>query len=135
MSDTFEVLQEKLIKMSQYITELKQLSAYTYEEYADDMKIKYSVERLLQLIIDLALDINNMILSYLKSHLLQITLTHLLTWLKQVCSHRNSPQKLLPPPALGTGWCTKLIHMCKLYPIVCLFDKQSPPYTSPLVMR
>lgn len=66
MSDTFEILQEKLIRMSQYIAELKQFSAYTYEEYTGDIKIKYSVERLLQLIVDLALDINNIILSYLK---------------------------------------------------------------------
>ncbi|AEF17935.1 protein of unknown function DUF86 [Thermoanaerobacterium xylanolyticum LX-11] len=66
MDDTFQVIQEKLVRMLEHINELKQLSSCTYEEYVHDIKLKYAIERLLQLIVDLALDINNMILAYLK---------------------------------------------------------------------
>lgn len=41
----------------------------TYQDYVKDLLPKYAVERLIHLIVDLALDINNIILSYLKKFL------------------------------------------------------------------
>ena len=61
-----EIINDKLIKMKDYLGQLKKLSPNTYEDYVKDLITKYAVERLIQLIVDLALDINNIILSYLK---------------------------------------------------------------------
>lgn len=61
-----EVINEKLLKMTQYINELKSAKPSTFEDYRKDTIKRYAIERLIQLIIDLALDINNMILSYMK---------------------------------------------------------------------
>ena len=53
---------EKLIKLEEYLRELKSYKPESFEQYVANRKNKYAVERLLQLIIDLALDINNMII-------------------------------------------------------------------------
>ncbi len=59
-----EIIVEKLLKMKEYIHQLKVIRPASYEEYLQSLTTKYAVERLLQLIVDLALDINNIILSY-----------------------------------------------------------------------
>lgn len=56
------LLKEKLIKMETYLKELRELKPNTYEQYLADKTVKYAIERLFQLIIDLAMDINNMII-------------------------------------------------------------------------
>jgi uncharacterized protein YutE (UPF0331/DUF86 family) len=61
-----ELVTEKLIKMKDYLNQLKNFSPSTYQDYIKDLLPKYAVERLIQLIVDLALDINNIILSHLK---------------------------------------------------------------------
>ncbi|MDK2917594.1 MAG: hypothetical protein PWQ37_327 [Candidatus Petromonas sp.] len=61
-----EVINEKLLKITTYINELKEIKPDTFEEYKKDIVKKYAIERLIQLIIDLALDINNIILSNMK---------------------------------------------------------------------
>lgn len=61
-----ELITEKLIKMKEYLDQLQKFTPTSYEDYMKDLVSKYAVERLLQLIVDLALDINNIILSSLK---------------------------------------------------------------------
>ena len=61
---TQEIMVEKLLKMKEYIKQLKIIKPPSYDEYLQNLTTKYAVERLLQLIVDLALDINNIILSY-----------------------------------------------------------------------
>jgi len=56
------ILTDKIIKMEQYLTELEEIQPDNYSEYISSKKDKYAVERLLQLIVDLALDINNIII-------------------------------------------------------------------------
>lgn len=53
---------DKLIKMEGYLQELKEFKPVTFEEFLSDKKTKYTTERLLQLVIDLALDINNLVI-------------------------------------------------------------------------
>ncbi len=55
-------INEKLIKLEEYLNELKDYKPENFQQYISNKKNKYAVERLLQLIIDLALDINNMII-------------------------------------------------------------------------
>ena len=61
------LIMEKAEAMKKYIKELKDLSSgMSYDEFQNNAYKRYAIERLVQLIIDLAVDINNMILSYLK---------------------------------------------------------------------
>jgi uncharacterized protein YutE (UPF0331/DUF86 family) len=62
-----ELITEKLLKMKEYLEQLQKFTPNSYEDYVKDLISKYAVERLLQLIVDLALDINNIILSALKN--------------------------------------------------------------------
>lgn len=55
----FELITGKLIKMKEYLNQLKKIAPGTYRDYLKDLVPKYAVERLIQLIVDLALDINN----------------------------------------------------------------------------
>lgn len=61
-----ELITDKLIKMKEYLNQLKKIAPDTYQDYLKDLVSKYAVERLIQLIVDLALDINNIILAYLQ---------------------------------------------------------------------
>jgi uncharacterized protein YutE (UPF0331/DUF86 family) len=61
-----EVIVEKLIKMKEYIEQLKKIKPGSYQEYLHNVTVKFAVERIIQLIVDLALDINNIILAYHK---------------------------------------------------------------------
>lgn len=57
-----EIIINKLIKMEKYISELEKFKPGTFKEYQNDQLKRYAVERLIQLIIDLALDINNILI-------------------------------------------------------------------------
>ena len=57
-----EIIVNKLIKMEEYIAELEEFKPDTYQEYKKDQLKRYAVERLIQLIIDLALDVNNILI-------------------------------------------------------------------------
>lgn len=61
-----ETIIDKMIKMKEYIEQLKKLRPAAYQEYINNLTCKYAAERLIQLIVDLALDINNILLSYMK---------------------------------------------------------------------
>jgi len=54
-----EIIINKLIKMEKYISELETFKPDTFNEYKNDQLKRYAIERLIQLIIDLALDVNN----------------------------------------------------------------------------
>jgi len=53
---------DKLIKMEGYLQELKEFRPVDFEKFLADKKTKYTIERLMQLIIELALDINNLVI-------------------------------------------------------------------------
>ncbi len=57
-----EIMQEKLSALQSYYRELKELQDITYEEYCSSNLYRRTVERLLQLIVETATDINNMVL-------------------------------------------------------------------------
>ena len=57
-----EIIVNKLIKMEKYINELEKYKPQTYNKYKNKQLKRYAVERLIQLIIDLALDINNILI-------------------------------------------------------------------------
>lgn len=52
------LVRRKLMKLDGYLAELKHLSRYTFEDYCSDFRTKRAVERLLQLLSDVATDIN-----------------------------------------------------------------------------
>lgn len=58
------VVVDKLIRMHQYITELQALKPESYQQYNADHKTRYAVERVMQLVVDLALDVNNLLLAH-----------------------------------------------------------------------
>ncbi|MGM0472117.1 MAG: type VII toxin-antitoxin system HepT family RNase toxin [Bacillota bacterium] len=53
---------DKMIKIEEYLSELKEYKPSSYREYISTKPIKYAIERLIQLTIDLALDINNILI-------------------------------------------------------------------------
>jgi len=57
-----EIIINKLIKMEKYISELEKFKPKTFKKYQKDQLKRYAIERLIQLIIDLALDINNILI-------------------------------------------------------------------------
>ena len=57
-----EIIVNKLIKMEKYISELEKFKPDTFKEYKNDQLKRYAIERLIQLVIDLALDVNNMLI-------------------------------------------------------------------------
>ena len=57
-----ELIHRKLTKLIQYLDELKAIKDYTLEEYLDNYFIKRTTERLIQLIVEVATDINGHII-------------------------------------------------------------------------
>lgn len=53
-----EVLQRKLQKMQEYLDELAYFRELTWSDYQGSSQIRRAVERLIQLIVDVAVDIN-----------------------------------------------------------------------------
>ncbi|MBU0701201.1 DUF86 domain-containing protein [bacterium] len=63
MQSELDVLREKLLFLTQYLGELSELRKITYREYTDKSIIKRATERLLQLLVEVASDINGIILT------------------------------------------------------------------------
>ncbi len=61
----FEIIQEKLAALQLYYRELKELEHITLTEYNSNNLYKRTTERLIQLIVEVATDINNMLLKML----------------------------------------------------------------------
>jgi uncharacterized protein YutE (UPF0331/DUF86 family) len=55
-------INRKLVAMGQYLSELEILSHHSLKEYLADFKIKRACERLIQVIVESAVDCNNLIL-------------------------------------------------------------------------
>lgn len=53
-----EVVRSRLAALVEYLQELERLQALSYEEYSGDFRNRRTVERLLQLIIEAACDVN-----------------------------------------------------------------------------
>lgn len=53
-----EVIESRLASLIEYLQELESLQNISYQEYCSDFKNKRTIERLLQLIIETACDIN-----------------------------------------------------------------------------
>lgn len=58
-----ELITEKLLVMKKRLKELELIRPSDFETYLQNLTTRYAVERLIQIIVDLALDINNIILS------------------------------------------------------------------------
>lgn len=61
-----DLVVEKIIKMKEYLDHLDKIAPQSYREYLDDSVKKFAVERLIQLLVDQALDLNNIILAHIK---------------------------------------------------------------------
>jgi|LSQX01.1.fsa_nt_gb uncharacterized protein YutE (UPF0331/DUF86 family) len=59
----FEVIVEKMLKLREYIDQIEKIKPDSYNDYISEITVKYSVERLMMLIVENALGINNTILS------------------------------------------------------------------------
>jgi uncharacterized protein YutE (UPF0331/DUF86 family) len=57
-----EIVREKLAALQSYYKELAELQHITFEDYRSNHLYKRTIERLLQLIVEAATDINNMVL-------------------------------------------------------------------------
>ncbi len=57
-----EIIREKLLSLHTYYSELAELKDISFEEYQNNKLYKRTVERLIQLIVEAATDINNMLL-------------------------------------------------------------------------
>ncbi len=54
-----DLIRRKLSRLNMYLDKLKPIAEHTFEEYLSDFYLKASSERLIQLIVDCASDINN----------------------------------------------------------------------------
>lgn len=59
-----ETVIEKLIKLKGYLERLEMIQPASFQAYVADITIKYAIERIMQLIVDAALDINNILLVF-----------------------------------------------------------------------
>jgi uncharacterized protein YutE (UPF0331/DUF86 family) len=59
----YEVIVEKLLKLQEYIEQVERIKPDSYKAYISEITVKYSVERLMMLVVEIALGINNIILA------------------------------------------------------------------------
>ncbi len=64
MADDLALIRDKLTRLGSYLQELEQLShAYTLEEYCATGLVKHSAERLIELIVEAAVDTNGLLVT------------------------------------------------------------------------
>lgn len=56
-------IEQKLTALAEYLDELEQISQYSYQEYKANFQIKRTVERLIQLVVECATDINGLLIT------------------------------------------------------------------------
>jgi uncharacterized protein YutE (UPF0331/DUF86 family) len=56
-------IEQKLTALAEYLDELEQISQYSYQEYKANFQIKRTVERLIQLVVECATDINGLMIT------------------------------------------------------------------------
>lgn len=54
-----DLVRRKLSRLSMFLEELRPISQKSIEEYKDDHYLRFSAERLIQLIVECAVDVNN----------------------------------------------------------------------------
>jgi len=54
-----DLVRRKLARLNMYLERLKPIAAKSYNEYLSDAYLKFSTERLIQLIVECASDVNN----------------------------------------------------------------------------
>ncbi len=59
----YDMVVDKLLRLMQYLEQLSEIRPSTYESYMNEPVRRLAIERLIQLLVDLALDINNILLA------------------------------------------------------------------------
>lgn len=101
-----EIIINKLIKMEEYISELEEYKPQIYQEYKNNQLKKYAVERLIQLIIDLALDVNNILIKDSDHYPAQDYFSSFL----ELVDLGILPEKFAKDIAPSTGIRNRLVH-------------------------
>lgn len=101
-----EIIINKLIKMEEYISELEKYKPQTYQEYKNNQLKKYAVERLIQLIIDLALDVNNVLIKKSDHYPAKDYFTSFL----ELVDLKILPEEFAKDIAPSTGIRNRLVH-------------------------
>ena len=101
-----EIIVNKLIKMEKYINELEKYKPQTYNEYKNKQLKRYAVERLIQLIIDLALDINNILIKKADKYPAQDYYSSFL----ELIDLEILPEEFAKDIAPSTGIRNRLVH-------------------------
>lgn len=101
-----EIIVNKLIKMEEYINELEKYKPQTYNEYKNKQLKRYAVERLIQLIIDLALDINNILIKKADKYPAQDYYSSFL----ELIDLEILPEEFAKDIAPSTGIRNRLVH-------------------------
>jgi uncharacterized protein YutE (UPF0331/DUF86 family) len=101
-----EIIVNKLIKMEEYINELEKYKPQTYNEYQNDQLKRYAIERLIQLIIDLALDINNILIKKADKYPAQDYYSSFL----ELIDLEILPEEFAKDIAPSTGIRNRLVH-------------------------
>ena len=63
MADELVVIREKLTRMGGYLQELEPLGNYSMEEYCANGLVKHTAERLIELVVEAAVDINGFLVT------------------------------------------------------------------------
>lgn len=101
-----EIIINKLIKMEEYLSELEKFKPQTYREYENDQLKRYAIERLVQLIIDLALDVNNSLIKKSDKYPAQDYFSSFL----ELIDLRILPEEFAREIAPSTGIRNRLVH-------------------------
>lgn len=101
-----EIIVNKLIKMEKYINELEKYKPQTYNKYKNKQLKRYAVERLIQLIIDLALDINNILIKKADKYPAQDYYSSFL----ELIDLEILPEEFAKDIAPSTGIRNRLVH-------------------------
>lgn len=95
------IVNRKLQKLVGYLAELKELEGVTLEEYLSDFRHRRTAERLIQVIVDAAVDVNTHAVVDAGNPPQLTPLTLFLKQPKSACSPDRLPKSLLPQPANG----------------------------------
>lgn len=101
-----EIMQEKLSSLQSYYRELTELQHITYEEYCSNHLYSRTVERLLQLIVETATDINNMVLKMISKE----TPTDYYSSFIKMAEHNVFPMDFALEIAPSTGMRNIIVH-------------------------
>lgn len=61
-----DVVGRKLARMQEYLGELAELTTCSFQDYRSDYKVRHAAERLIELVVEAAIDINTLVVSELR---------------------------------------------------------------------